>query len=321
MSWQRILVHKSELQLQQTLLGGQSFRWKFLEDEQVYAGVFSNILWHLKQDKDELCYKIVGEVEHYNSKIRLKIDPVRKNVKGGKLLYPDSYYEKLLRSYFRLDVDLMELYKTWQGAHKHFNSVSEEFFAVRMLNQDPVENTISFICSQNNHISRISTMVEKICKLFGEQIVDEYYTFPSLEKLADSEVEAVLREEKFGYRAKYITKAAQQILDKGYLDWYESLMGMKYKEAQSELVQIYGIGAKVADCICLMSLNHLEAIPVDTHIFNLGKQYLPHLNKAKTVTPKIYDEVADYFRKVYGDYAGWAQTILFCSELRSFKKN
>lgn len=54
-----------------------------------------------------------------------------------------------------------------------------------------------------------------------------------------------------------------------------------------------------------MSLNHLEAIPVDTHIFQVAVTwYLPNLKSSKTVTKKVYDEIADKFREIYGDKAG-----------------
>ena len=41
---------------------------------------------------------------------------------------------------------------------------------------------------------------------------------------------------------------------------------MKYKKAKEELLKLYGVGEKVADCICLFGLHMLEAFPVDTHI-------------------------------------------------------
>lgn len=58
-----------------------------------------------------------------------------------------------------------------------------------------------------------------------------------------------------------------------------------------------------------MSLNHLEAIPVDTHVFQISQRYLPHLRSKKTVTDKIYNEIGEYFRNLYGNYAGWAHTV------------
>ncbi len=36
-----------------------------------------------------------------------------------------------------------------------------------MLRQDPVECLFEFICSSNNHISRIKGMVERLCQDYG----------------------------------------------------------------------------------------------------------------------------------------------------------
>lgn len=41
-----------------------------------------------------------------------------------------------------------------------------------------------------------------------------------------------------------------------------------------------------------MSLDKYEAIPVDTHIWQVTvRDYLPHLKTVKTLTPKIYKEI------------------------------
>jgi N-glycosylase/DNA lyase len=39
------------------------------------------------------------------------------------------------------------------------------------------------------------------------------------------------------------------------------------------------VGKKVADCVCLVSLDKLDAIPVDTHVRQIGSSHprcLPH---------------------------------------------
>lgn len=87
-------------------------------------------------------------------------------------------------------------------------------------------------------------------------------------------------------------------------------------------IEIHLIRFQVADCICLMSLNHLEAIPVDTHVLKIALQhYLPKGREAKSMTPKLYNEIGDAFRVVYGPFAGWAQTELFVADLAKFKEN
>ena len=343
--WKSIPCLANQLQLKTTLLGGQSFRWK-LRNEDEFIGVFANILWILKQDDKNLMYKILGELpypslseadkeEPLNKKqkmtqnllkVRMKVDePVRNKKNGSNQLYVDRYYEDLLRIYFRLDINLEELYIGWAKAHSHFEDNADKFYAVRQLNQSPEENLVSFICSQNNNISRISGLVEKICINYGTKICDfegvSYYNFPEMSSLSDAKVEGHLRQLSFGYRAKYIQKSAQEIVEKGGLEWFKKLTEMDYKEAHKELLTLTGIGPKVADCICLMSLDHLQAIPVDTHVFQIAKHYLPHLSKSKNITGKMYTDIGDKFREIYGSYAGWAQTVLFCADLRQFKEN
>lgn len=67
-----------------------------------------------------------------------------------------------------------------------------------------------------------------------------------------------------GYRSKYVVRAAKGVVS-GEIDLL-AIEEMKYKEAKEELLKIFGVGVKVADCICLFGLHHLEAFPVDTHI-------------------------------------------------------
>lgn len=121
-------------------------------------------------------------------------------------------------------------------------------------------------------------MVEKLCLLFGKKLCSvedkEYYDFPTIESLREKNVEDVLKREKFGYRAGYIANAAKRLSELGGKNWLLNLQkdkSVSYRTAREQLMTLPGIGPKVADCICLMSLGHLDAIPIDTHIFQIAR--------------------------------------------------
>jgi N-glycosylase/DNA lyase len=181
---------------------------------------------------------------------------------------PDDTSE-LLHDYFNLAVDLASLYKGWSSRDPKFSKVAPSFAGVRILRQDPWENVVSFICSTNNNISRISQMVNNLCLTWGEKLGElegvPYHDFPSPVALTGQGVEQKLRVLGFGYRAKYIAQAAKLIVEKQPEGWLDGLRAAEYRDAHNALLELPGVGPKVADCVCLMSLDKAEAVPVDTH--------------------------------------------------------
>lgn len=206
-------------------------------------------------------------------------------------VYPrEDDTEALLRHYFALDIDLSALYQEWSTRDANFREKAPQFTGIRILRQDAWETLVSFICSSNNNIGRISQIVEKLCISYGPFIGylgdQAYHDFPPPEKLTDKGVEARLRELGFGYRAKYIYQTAQMIVNNHNKDWLASLSNPEsppygvmpsdggpmhpegregYRKAHEELVGLHGVGPKVADCVCLMGLGWSEAVPIDTH--------------------------------------------------------
>ncbi|KAJ9574036.1 hypothetical protein L9F63_008562 [Diploptera punctata] len=324
--WNKLQCPRTELELLFTLCGGQCFRWRKSGNNE-WTGVFGKRVWILSQDESNILYKVVTSSQQQTKgrKRKLEKEPLAKttNKHGDDDL---SVEREMLREYFRLDVPLEQHYAQWSSQDPHFKSAAVKFKGVRILAQDPVENVFSFICSSNNNIARISSMVEKLCSLYGQQIAEVdgtmYYDFPPVEALTGTSVENKLREAGFGYRAKYIHQSACRIMEMGGADWLDKLKTLSYVEAKTQLIKLSGVGAKVADCICLMSLGHLESIPVDTHIYQVAAQnYLPHLRGRKTVTDKMYTEIGEHFRTLYGPLAGWAHTILFCADLKMFQED
>lgn len=123
-----------------------------------YIGVMANCVWHVRQDSNHLLYRILGELDVNTTdefiRVRHKVAPSNRRKKSKGFLFDAKYYEGLLMAYFRMDTNLTECYRLWSAAHSHFAQEAGRFYAIRVLDQDPVENLFSFICSQNNHISR-----------------------------------------------------------------------------------------------------------------------------------------------------------------------
>ena len=267
---------------------------------------------------------------------------------------------ELLRHYLSLKLDLQSLYEQWSQADPNFRKKAPSFTGVRILSQDPWEALIGFICSSNNNISRISQMVcrsktsldlfpcshtrqvHKLCQHYGPligHVHDEpFHDFPSPEALTGPKVESHLRELGFGYRARYIAETARLVANERPKGWLESLANPEhpsyqssqesdsgseatYKEAHEQLLELAGVGPKVADCVCLMGLGWGEAVPVDTHVWQIAQRdYKFGKVKTKTFNKVMYDAVGDHFRGLWGSYAGWAHSVLFTADLKSFSE-
>jgi len=90
------------------------------------------------------------------------------------------------------------------------------FFTMRRLanRQEPWECLISFICSSNNNIARITGMLERLRTTFGSRLAviggHAYHAFPTVDQLA-AVPEGQLRELGFGYRARFVCETAKQL--------------------------------------------------------------------------------------------------------------
>ena len=94
-----------------------------------------------------------------------------------------------------------------------------------------------------------------------------------------------------------------------------------YRKAHEELLQLQGVGPKVADCVCLMGLGWGESVPVDTHVWQYAQRdYKFGKGKHKSLTKATYDAVGNHFRDLWGKEAGWAHSVLFAADLRTFSE-
>lgn len=252
-------------------------------------------------------------------------DPVWWRVAAGA----EAGAADVVHDYFRLGHDQTEIVARFCDADPRYNTAFPIYRGCRVIRQDPVECLFGFICSSNNNVKRISSMVLQLAKRYGTSLGvhagREHFLFPRVESLAEQVCEEELRQFGFGYRAKYIAGTAdllQKDADEVGMsaeDFLHTYRGLERKEVAKKLVKYPGVGRKVAGCVALFSLDQLGEIPCDTHIWQIATRYLPEL-KQKSLTDRVYDQVGDFFRARFSEeYAGLAQTMLFVGELSDFK--
>ena len=177
-------------------------------------------------------------------------------------------------------------------------------YGIRILNQEVFETTISFIISANNQIPRIKKAVRIISERYGNFLGEykgrKYYSFPTPEVLMKVKPEDLREYARVGFRDKRIVEASRMIYE-GHL---EEANDLDTEDLRKRLIELPGVGPKVADCILLFAYHRRETFPVDVWI----KRVMETLFIKKEVPKK---QVDDYARKYFGKNAGYAQQYLF----------
>ncbi len=268
--------------LAESLESGQAHRWKNLGDGW-YSGVLGPWLIHIRQVPEGVEYSATG---------------------SGDAVGPGALPD-LLRFYFRLDDDIDTIYADICRDRRVAEMVAR-YPGLRILRQEPWECTVAFICSATSNIPRIHQNMEAMADSLGDPLEldgEVRHTFASAEQLA-SAGEGFLRELGLGFRAPYVVAAAQRVCG-GELD-LDELVRLPYPETKSRLMECYGIGAKIADCIAVFSLEKLQAFPVDVWVRRaLAEWYFPMQKKPPDRA------MVEWAQEHFGQYAGYSQQYLF----------
>jgi N-glycosylase/DNA lyase len=211
----------------------------------------------------------------------------------------EDEYDLIWRDYFDLEYDYGRVVKELTTGNDPFLREAAAYgCGIRILKQDFFEMMISYIISQNKNIPAIKSCIEGLCSRYGTPIREEgseriiAYAFPEPQALANASREE-LRELKVGYRDEYILRASRAVTI-GEID-PKTIRSCSYEEAHKLLKGIHGIGDKVANCICLYGLHHIEVFPVDVWI--------------KRVLEEIYQ--GDFRQEQYEGYLGIVQQYMF----------
>lgn len=191
-------------------------------------------------------------------------------------------------SYFDMDTDYEAVKRSVDPEDEYLQAAMAFGGGVRILRQELWEMIVTFLISQNNNISRIRGSVDALCEKFGEKkagiglvmepdggvkmVERTYNTFPKAGAVAAGGSEG-LAGLGLGYRDKYILAMAEKCGGQDGAKWLDDLRAADYHTAHGMLTAEFGIGRKVADCVCLFGLHHVEAFPVDTHVKQIVNAY------------------------------------------------
>ncbi|MDF2869300.1 MAG: hypothetical protein K0R05_875, partial [Anaerocolumna sp.] len=183
------------------------------------------------------------------------------------------------------------------GEDEFLRKAADYGYGLRILKQELFEILITFIISQRKSIPAIKRCVEELSIKFGEERKDAftgsvYYTFPTAEALSKASKET-LRETGLGYRDIYVRGTAAAVIN-GDIN-INSLPNLTFEEAVKELMKLPGVGIKVANCVALYGLHHIDAFPIDVWIERILKD--------------IYNNQFETDR--YKGYAGIVQQYMF----------
>lgn len=256
-----------------TFLGGQAFNFDSCEG--VYLGFTQDKIIKLKNEKEYIYWQTYPEkddLEYIKKYLGLKTN-----------------YSKILRI---IDKDKY----IRQAIKKHPN--------IRILNQDFEQTLLSFLISSNNNIRSIRKIIRQMCRKLGKSIntgEEKIYLFPRTEVLANARLEDLL-ECKLGFRAKFLKAAAKYLLESG-LD--KKIKSMKEETARSSLMQIKGVGEKIADCVLVFSLGYENVTPLDVW----GKRICTNFYKLNSKMK--YQEMRQWLGNYFEGYAGLAGQFLY----------
>lgn len=225
-------------------------------------------------------------------------------------------------SYFDQSTDYQAVIDSIDPKDTYLLSAAKEGSGIRILRQDPWEMIITFVISQQKTIPAIRSLTEELCRRYGTPLDVRGtgfsrlspagplpFAFPTPMQLGRATVDDLLAL-KLGYRAKYIHQLCRDVRS-GSLN-LEKLSAMNYQDSMDYLTGFYGIGKKVANCICLFGLHHIEAFPVDTWIQKILMEYY-YDEKKYCSLPKsqLFDRIIhDSFGR-YAGYAGVMQQYIF----------
>ena len=178
----------------------------------------------------------------------------------------ENIWQNVWFPYFSLETNYQAMRESAVGKDCFVDQAIEHGRGLRILRQDPWEMLITFIISQRKSIPAISKAVNALANKFGEHIItpiETLYAFPT-----PSDMETItlkdLEECSLGYRSAYVLDAIQKVTS-GEIS-LARVSDLDDEGLFQTLLQIRGVGKKVANCVCLFGYGRTSMVPVDVWI-------------------------------------------------------
>ena len=294
-----VVTNLNEFNTKHILECGQVFRYKKFDDHyEVYS-----------QNKKAKIYSYPGKVEILTSS-------------------PEYFV-----NYFDLNTNYTDI-KQKLAQFEVLKPMLKFAYGIRILKQNEFEMMISFVISANNNIKRIQSIIEKMCEKFGT--FDEkqnFYAFPTREQLLNATVDD-FKLFGAGYRAEYLFNIIRQLENFDY----DFVKNNQSEKVLPVLLNLSGVGPKVADCILLFGFNKPDVFPVDTWIIKVYNQYfakdfkklesIKNIDKSKNENNLVINnanlkqnqkikskfdvkQIRKNLVSIFGNLSGYAQQYLF----------
>jgi N-glycosylase/DNA lyase len=267
----------SQVGFEETINGGQAFRWQPINEG--YEGRWGENVIRLR---------------YIDGKTQFATPYGSDNTKA----------RSALETYFAVDTDFAKLSDSlpWRNDPILKTSI-QHFRGLRILRQPFAETLFCFLCSSTKQIPQIKAICEAVALDLGESLNDGSQALPTWSAIADAGEES-LRKAKLGYRARYIYQSACFLQDNP--DWLEKTEASPTAIARERLMQLPGVGRKIADCTLLFGAGRLDAFPIDTWVEKI-------LSRSYQLENWKLPQLQDFARIHFGDTAGYAQQYLFAA--------
>ncbi len=290
--------------LAETLDGGQSFRWRQLDDGS-WQGIWADNLARVRLAKASAARRIEWSA-------------------------PTSLVTRVataLPAYLTGGSDFAALADTlpWRS-DSHLAGCIASFPGLAIPRQPFGETLLCFLCSATKQIVQIKQMVALLAERHGAPLWSDcrsgftprptahasrdqpaptiFHRLPTWNELAQIP-EPNLRACLLGFRARYISETAHLLATRP--GWLEETEHLPYADAKARLLELPGVGEKVADCVLLFGAGKLEAFPVDTWIIKA-------MSRRYGLDGWSPGQIAHFGRTHFGPLAGLAQQYLFAWE-------